>query len=64
MDFESLARCQIENKELNVSGEKYKVLILPAMSAVRYSTVEKALEFFHSGGIVMAAGHCRRRVTG
>ena len=56
MDFESLNRCQVRNKELNVSGEKYKVLILPSLSAVRYSTVEKALEFFRSGGIVLAVG--------
>ena len=56
MDFESLTRCRIENKELNVSGEKYKVLVLPALSAVRYSTIEKALEFYRSGGIVLAVG--------
>jgi hypothetical protein len=56
MDFESLDRCLIRDKELNVSGEKYKVLVLPAMSAVRYSTVAKALEFYRSGGIVLAVG--------
>ena len=56
MDFESLDRCKIENKELKVSGEKYKVLILPSLSAVRYSTVAKALDFFRSGGIVLAVG--------
>ena len=56
MDFESLDRCLIRDKELNVSGEKYKVLVLPAMSAVRYSTIEKALDFYRSGGIVLAVG--------
>jgi hypothetical protein len=56
MDFESLNRCLIQNKELNGSGEKYKILILPAMSAVRFSTIVKALEFFRSGGIVLAVG--------
>lgn len=56
MDFESLNRCQVRNKELNVSGEKYKVLILPSLSAVHYSTMEKALEFFRLGGIVLAVG--------
>ncbi|NEW81038.1 MAG: hypothetical protein GZ094_01550 [Mariniphaga sp.] len=56
MDFESLGRCRIQNKELNVSGEKYKVLVLPALAAVRYATIEKALEFFRSGGIVLAVG--------
>lgn len=56
MDFESLNRCTIKNKELNVSGEKFKILILPALSAVRYSTIEKALAFYRAGGIVMAVG--------
>ncbi len=56
MDFESLSRCTFKNKELNVSGEKFKILILPALSAVRYSTIEKALAFYHAGGIVMAVG--------
>ena len=56
MDFESLDRCQIKDKELTVSGEVYKILILPAMSAVRYTTIQKALEFFRSGGIVLAVG--------
>jgi hypothetical protein len=56
MDFESLNCCKVQNKELQVSGEKYKVLILPSLSAVRYSNIEKALEFYRSGGIVMAVG--------
>ena len=56
MDFESLNRSTIQNRELNVSGEKYKVLVLPYLSAVRYSTVEKALDFFRTGGIVLAVG--------
>lgn len=56
MDFESLNRSVVDKKELHVSGEKYKVLILPALSAVNYSTIEKALEFYRSGGIVLAVG--------
>ena len=56
MDFESLNRCRVKDKELHVSGEKYKVLILTSLSAVRYSTIEKALEFFRAGGIVLSVG--------
>ncbi|MBE0655414.1 MAG: hypothetical protein IH594_16555 [Bacteroidales bacterium] len=56
MDFQSLDRCEINNRHLEVSGENYKLLILPAMSVVRYSTIEKALEFFRTGGIVLAVG--------
>jgi hypothetical protein len=56
MDFESLARAKVVGKELHVSGEVYQVLILPAMKAVRHSTLQKALEFHRAGGIVLAPG--------
>ena len=56
MDFESLARATIVGKELHVSGEVYRVLVLPAMKAVRHSTLQKALEFRRAGGIVLAIG--------
>ncbi len=56
MDFESLARAKVVGKELQVSGEAYQVLILPAMKAVRYSTLQKALEFHRAGGLVLALG--------
>ena len=57
MDFESLNRSSIRNRELQVSGEKYKVLILPSLAAIRYTTIEKALEFYRAGGIVLAVGN-------
>ncbi len=56
MDFESLARAQVKDRELQVSGERYRVLVLPSMRTVRYSTVEKALAFHRAGGIVVALG--------
>jgi len=56
MDFESLARATVDDRQLKVSGEAYRVLVLPAMRAVRYSTLEKALEFKRKGGIVIAVG--------
>ena len=56
IDFESLARARVEKGELRVSGERYRALILPAMSAVRSSTLEKALAFARAGGVVIAIG--------
>ncbi len=56
MDFESLARAQVVNRELHVAGERYRVLILPGMRAVRHSTLLKAVEFHRAGGIVLAVG--------
>ncbi|MCH5372765.1 MAG: hypothetical protein JJ992_02225, partial [Planctomycetes bacterium] len=54
MDFESLARAEVVGKELHVSGEIYRVLILPAMRAVRHSTLQKAVALKRAGGIVLA----------
>ncbi|MEI6644891.1 MAG: glycosyl hydrolase [bacterium] len=56
MDFQSLARAKVVGKELQVSGESYRVLILPAMRAVRHSTLQKAAEFRRAGGVVLAVG--------
>ncbi len=56
MDFESLDRAKVVGKELHVSGEAYRVLILPAMKAVRHSTLQKALEFHRAGGVVLTVG--------
>lgn len=54
MDFESLDRAEIVGQELRVSGEAYRVLVLPAMKAVRHSTLQKAVAFRRAGGIVAA----------
>ena len=56
MDFESLARAKVEEKELRVCGERYRVLVLPAMRAVRWSTLQKAAEFQRAGGLVVVLG--------
>jgi hypothetical protein len=56
MDFQSLARAKVVGSELHVSGERYRVLILPGMRAVRHSTLLKAVEFHRAGGIVLAVG--------
>jgi hypothetical protein len=56
MDFESLARAEIRDGRLHVADASYRVLVLPAMRAVRWSTLEKAQQFFRAGGIVIAVG--------
>lgn len=56
MDFESLDRAKIENGRLAVAGESYQALVLPAMRAIRHSTLEKAAEFAKKGGTVIAVG--------
>lgn len=56
IDFESLERSEIDGNELAIAGERYRSLILPALSAVRFSTVEKALKFRQAGGLVLMPG--------
>jgi hypothetical protein len=56
VDFQSLARATAADAELRLSGEVYRVLILPAMSAVRLSTLKTARDFIRAGGLVIACG--------
>jgi hypothetical protein len=56
MDFQSLARAEIRESRLHVSGEAYRVLVLPALRAVEWSTIQKAHEFCRAGGVVIAVG--------
>ncbi|MBN1126241.1 MAG: hypothetical protein JXA82_14640 [Sedimentisphaerales bacterium] len=56
MDFQSLDRTQIHDGRLHVSGEKYSVLVLPSMQAVRWSTILKARQFYREGGTVISIG--------
>ncbi len=56
LDDDSLDRARIENGRLVVSDASYRVLVLPAMRAVRWSTLEKARDFRRGGGWVIAVG--------
>jgi len=56
IDDDSLARAKVEDKELRAAGEAYRVLVLPAMKAVRDATLRKAAEFKRAGGVVIALG--------
>jgi len=56
IDFESLAMAVAENGKLVVADAGYRVLIFPAMKAVRMSMVVKARDFVRAGGLVIAFG--------
>lgn len=56
IDFESLARAKSAEAELRVADEAYRVLILPAMTVVRLSTLKAAGAFVRTGGLVIAFG--------
>lgn len=55
IDSDSIARAEIRDGRLHVADASYRVLVLPAMRAVRWPTLQKAREFYRAGGIVVAA---------
>lgn len=58
IDSTSLALAEAGNGELR-AGEtpaRYRVLVIPAMSALRHGALEMALKFAQSGGLVIAFG--------
>lgn len=56
VDFQSLERAELRDNRLCVAGEEYRVLLLPAMSAARFSTLHVARAFQKKGGVVIAYG--------
>ncbi|HPT22477.1 MAG TPA: glycosyl hydrolase, partial [Bacteroidales bacterium] len=56
MDDQSLARANTEEGKIRVSDMTFRVLVLPSMKAIRWSTVQKALSFFRNGGTVISVG--------
>jgi hypothetical protein len=44
----------VKDGKLCVSGEEYRTLVLPAMRAIRYSTMQKAADFMRGKGMVAA----------
>jgi hypothetical protein len=58
IDHESLARADVEDGRLVVRDARasYRVLVVPAMDAVRWRSVEKAAAFAEAGGTVLLVG--------
>lgn len=56
IDDQSVIRSELADGKMNVTDQSFKVLILPSMKAIRWTTIERALEFYHNGGIVIASG--------
>ncbi len=56
MDDQSLERSKLDAGSFSVSDIQFKVLVLPSMKAIRWPTLQKALAFYRSGGIVINVG--------
>lgn len=54
IDDESIARASVADGRLHVSDAAYRVIILPSMRAMRWATLQKLLEFYRGGGIIIA----------
>ncbi len=55
-DYRSIRDARIDEKHLTMAGEKYKIVILADMKAIHHGSLEKILDFYRSGGIVLATG--------
>lgn len=47
---------RIQDKELQLHQEKYRVLVVPPAEAIPHTTLAKAKDFFDAGGIVIGYG--------
>ena len=58
LDHQTLEGAEVEDGRLVVqrAGAAYKVLVFPAMGAVRWGSIAKAAEFRRSGGLVLSLG--------
>lgn len=54
IDWHSLKEASVSDGELSVGGERYKVLVLPDVKAMHFSTLRKIEEFCRAGGIVIS----------
>lgn len=56
VDFRSLRDATISGKKLRISDEHYQAIVLADMKAIHFSSLEKIVDFYRSGGIVLATG--------
>ncbi len=56
LDAQYLNAASIRDRELELSGERFRVLILPPMTDLAESSIRKIREFVRAGGTVLAVG--------
>lgn len=56
IDADSLARAQVREGRLEVTDSAYRALIVPAMEAIHWSSLEQAHRFAQAGGVVLNVG--------
>ena len=63
MHYKPLRDAKTEKGILTVNNESYKILILADLRACHHSTLQKALEHYRNGGIVIATGSLPQATT-
>lgn len=56
LDADSLARARVREGRLEVADSSYRVLVFPAMEAVRWPSLAQASQFAQAGGLVLNVG--------
>ncbi|MHB0958347.1 MAG: glycosyl hydrolase [Pirellulaceae bacterium] len=56
VDADSLARARVHNGKLEVTDSCYRVLVVPQMEAIRWSSLVQAHAFAEAGGLVLNVG--------
>ena len=56
IDYESLARSTIKEGKVLVSGEEYRVVVIPSMKTIRFASLARCRDLVASGGIVVNLG--------
>jgi len=49
-------KASLDEKEIKLYGERYRVLVVPPVEVIPYGTLAKAKEFYDRGGIVVGHG--------
>lgn len=56
IDFRLLKDASISGKSLKIADEQYKIIVLADMKAIHFTSLQKIMDFYRAGGIVLATG--------
>lgn len=60
VDFRSLRDAVISGNTLKMADERYQIILLADMKAIHFASLQKIVDFYRSGGIVLATGELPR----
>ncbi len=60
VDFRSLRDAVVSGNTLEMADERYRIILLADMKAIHFASLQKIVDFYRSGGIVLATGELPR----